>query len=185
MDTDALIVARLGEHQRKIERLNQIRQSGRKRIGTAAWYWVASAVACVAIVFALVPGLLRDDTLSTLNLEQPSLQEYRGSACNAIESAMDSGNYKVALELTESAITASEFEIKEYQSVNSSNSQESEYMMMLERQNLEDLIWTKIYLLVRSGDEDGVLKTCELYMENADFQVYRTDVENILMKIKK
>lgn len=57
-------------------------------------------------------------------------------------------------------------------------------MMMLERQNLEDLIWTKIYLLVRSGDEDGVLKTCELYMENADFQAYRSDVENILKKIR-
>lgn len=184
MDTDALIVARLGEHQRKIERFNEIR-AGRKRFGNAVWYGLVSAVACVAIVFALVPGLLRDDTLSTLNLEQPSLQEYRGSAGNAIESAMDSGNYKLALELTESAITASEREIKEYQSINSDNSQESEYMMMLERQNLEDLIWTKIYLLVRSGDEDSVLKTCELYMENADFQAYRSDVENILKKIRK
>lgn len=99
MDTDALIVARLGEHQRKIERFNEIR-AGRKRFGNAVWYGLVSAVACVAIVFALVPGLLRDDTLSTLNLEQPSLQEYRGSAGNAIESAMDSGNYKLALELT-------------------------------------------------------------------------------------
>lgn len=187
MDTESLIVARLGERQRKLDRIKELEKSRRNhtaKIVRVMSYAGLSAAACIAIVFAVMPGLLSHNRLDGLDLVAPTFAEYRGGSSNPIEEAIQGGDFALALDLTDEAITQSELNIKEYISSGNENIEEAEYMIAIEREYLETIIWTRIYVLVQMEDENNLMSACEAYLEDSDFQVYRDEVEKILKKIK-
>ncbi len=187
MDTESLIVARLGERQRKLSRIKELEKSKKNhtaKVIRVMSYAGLSVAACVAIVFAVMPGLSGYNRLDGLDLATPSFAEYRGGSSSPIEEAIQSCDFATALELTDESIAQSELSIKEYRSSGSENVEESKYMIAIEKEYLETLIWTRIYVLVQMKDEMNLIPACEAYLEDIDFQLYRGEVEKILKKIK-
>lgn len=182
MNNDDLIVARLGERQRKISRIKEFEASKKKQSHflRLVSYTGLSAVACIAILFVVMPGLFNHNRFEGINLAAPSFAEYRGNSSNLIEKAIQCGDFISALNLTDEAIAQCELTINEYHIMSNDNIEETNYMIAIEKEYLESLIWTRIYILVQLEDENGLITACNDYLKNTDYQLHRTEVEKIL-----
>lgn len=182
MNNDDLIVARLGERQRKISRINEFKTTKKKQSNflKLVSYTGLSAVACIAILFVAMPRLFNHNRFDVINLAAPSFAEYRGSSSKTIEQAIQCGDFISALNLTDEAIAQCELTINEYHIKSNDNIEETNYMIAIEKEYLESLIWTRIYILVQLEDENGLITACNSYLKDTDYQLYRAEVEKIL-----
>lgn len=182
---DAIIINRLGEHQRKVDYINR-NINRRSETGfpfKKISYTILSVAACLAIVFAVSPMLFRSNNISETALTPPSFTEFRGTSLNNIESLINTGRYEDALLLVNSEL----FDIdNELESILTTNMNEDEvyYFTTLHRGEKEELLWSKIYLAVMLDRREAVLSGCLNYLNNSDFVRYRLEVENILKKIQ-
>ena len=76
--------------------------------------------------------------------------------------------------------------IEEIDSIKSADmsEEENEYTLTLYDVSKEELLWAKIYLLVKLEKEKELGLCCDNYLENSSFQEYRGEVEKILEQIR-
>lgn len=182
---DALIINRLGENQRKIDFIN--RNLNRRNKTNLSFkkisYTVFSVAACLAIVFAVSPMLFKNNSISDISISTPSFTEYRGISLHNIESLISSGHYEEALLLVNSELTDIKNELEEITLLDMSED-ERFYLTTLYSEDKEELIWSKIYLLVKLDRECELKNACRNYLNNNEFTRHRLEVENILKKIQ-
>lgn len=182
---DALIINRLGEHQRKVDFIN--RNINRHRSADFSFkeigYTVLSVAACLAIVFAVSPMLFKSNNISNISVTAPSFTEYRGTSLNNIESLIYSGRYESALLLVNSELTDIKSELEEI-SLSDMSEDEKFYMTTLCSENKEELIWSKIYLLVKLDRKNDLKNACQNYLDNKEFTRHESEVKNILKEIQ-
>lgn len=184
--TDTLIIQRLGEYQRKREfitrNLNQQRNVWEtpKRV----FYYLAAAAACIAVAVAVLPGLLGSNSLSSLNLAEPSFSEYRGGGqYSDIAQAIEANEFDKALSLTNSTIAEVEAEQAAIIATEDGD-EEKEYLLALGSESLDELYWTKIYLLAKLGKKDALRQCCANYLDVNQFGRHCEEVQKILGKIE-
>lgn len=180
---DAFITNRLGEHQRKIDfidrNLNRHSKTGSSFKKTS--YAILSVAACLAIVLTVSPMLFKSNNISDISITAPSFTEYRGTSLNNIESLISSEQYERALLLVNSELTDINDELEKISSADMIED-EKVYMTSLYRGETEELIWSKIYLLVKLDRNDDLKHHCQNYLNNNEFIKHRLEVEDILKK---
>lgn len=183
---DTLIIDRLGEHQRKVgfvqsnlENRNNIRFSFGK-----AGYTIMSIAACITIIFAIFPLLFKNNSLSDITVSAPSFTEYRsGYGFEEIELLIKKGNYNKALSLVDAELNKNAMEVGAIMAADM-NEEEKGYMLALYNNDKEELLWSKIYLLVKLEKEKDLELCCENYLKTSSFLTHRDEVEEILEIIK-
>lgn len=182
---DAIIIDRLGEHQRKVDFIN--RNINRRRGTIFSFkkinYTVLSIAACLAIVFAVSPMLFKSTNISDISVTAPSFTEYRGSSLNDIESKINSGHYEEALSLVNIELAKIEKELGNV-SVDKMSADEVAYTIALYEGEQEELMWSKIYLLVKLNRTNDLELVCQKYLDNSNFDNHTPEVDNILKKIQ-
>ncbi len=182
---DTLIINRLGEHQRKVDFISynlehkRIIRSPLRKIS----YLSVSIAACIAILFAASPLLFKSNSLSDITVSAPSFTEYRGDGFEEIESLIKECNYIKALSLVDAELNKNANEIGAIMSADMSE-EERQYTLALYNNGKKELLWSKIYLLVKLKKENDLELCCENYLRNSSFQAHRDDVEEILKIIK-
>lgn len=182
---DTLIINRLGEYQRKIDFINKnIRKRSEKiLLFKKVSYTVLSVAACLVVLFAISPMVFKSNDISSISVTVPSFSEYRGSTFNNIESLISNGRYEDALSSVNLELSALEKEIREM-SLTEMGGDEESYLITLYEGEKEELMWSKIYLLVKLGKKDELSTTCNNYLNYSSFAKHRSDVKNILKKIQ-
>ena len=182
---DTLIINRLGENQRKIDFIN--RNLNRRNKTNLSFkkisYTVFSVAACIAILFAIFPQVFKGNDISSISVTAPSFSEYRGSAFNNIESLISGGRYDDALLSVNQELNALEKELRGMSLIEVSEDEES-YMITLYECEKEELMWSKIYLLVKLGKKEELSTLCNNYLNNNNFAKHKSEVKNILKKIQ-
>lgn len=182
---DALIINRLGEHQRKIDFINRNLNKQRgsdfsfKRIS----YAVLSVAACLAIIFAISPMLFKSNNISDISVTAPSFTEYRGSSINDIEHKINRGQYEDALSSVNSELLEIENELQNMSTIEMDEAEKS-YTTTLYEGEQEELIWSKIYLLIKLDRKDDLEIACHSYLNNSNFSKHILEVKNILKEIQ-
>lgn len=183
---DALIIDRLGEHQRKLDFIQENLRTERRRRPSfrKVGYAIMAAAACLAIIFVVSPMLFKSDSLSELSISVPSLSEYRGSqGSDQLIMLMENGNYTQALSAVNSALTENDREIRAL-SDSGMNGAEQEYMMELYNAEREELLWSRIYILVKLERVDDLKANCLYYLNDKSLREHKAEVETILSKIR-
>ncbi len=183
MDTttslDSLIAQRLGERQRKLDRLEQMRQSYASR-RPRAWVYTFMVAAAIALVALLVVPWVSRPTLSSMELTAPQFEEFRGTTTDNITPAIESGELVQALAITEEALEQSELEIR---SLRSLSDESVEYMLALERERYQELLWAKFYILARLDRRDQARATLQTYVKQKSRPAHYQEAKELLKKI--
>lgn len=182
---DNLIIERLGEHQRKVAFISaQLKNEQVKRSPfRKTVYAIGVIAACCAILFVVSPLLFKGNSISDMQVETPSFMEYRGSGYEKIENLINENEYSGALEVVDHELAEIEEELSSFMSTEISE-EEKIYMTTLCNDKKEELLWCKIYLLMKLGRIHDLKTYCNSYLNNNDFQAHREDVKLILKKIK-
>jgi len=182
---DTVIIERLGERQRKVDfiarNIDDIK-SKRFSWGKTA-YTIMSVAACFALIVAVTTILFRSDSISDMDVAVPSFEEYRGAGCDEIERLINTGDYEIALAKVESELKGCGSEFETIESEGGSD-EEIEYMKALYAEGRDELIWCKIYLLVKLDKKSELKIACRNYLEDGELTVHKIEVEQILEKIK-
>lgn len=182
---DSLIINRLGEHQRKVDFINR-NINGRSETFFSfkkVSYTALSVAACLAIVFVVSPMLFTNNDISNIAVTVPSFSDYRGTSFYNIESLISSGRYEDALSAVSLELTAVEKELQEISSTEMGDDEES-YIIALYNVEKEELMWSKIYLLVKLNRKDDLKHACQNYLNNSNFVKYKSEVEKIFKKFQ-
>lgn len=183
MNTDSLIINRLGELDRKKVLITSFENHAAKRMPLRHIPFYASVCAAsVIILFAVGTSIFKQSHhLELSNLPLPSFEEYRGGSCSSIEEEIQNGNYPKALQLTNISIAECKKEIAELESNN--KSEESEYLRNLDNVYLENLLWTRIYILTELNDKENLKSACKEYLHHTDYKQFRSSAEKLLKNL--
>lgn len=182
---DNLIINRLGENQRKVEFINRNINKLSKTVFSfkKISYTAFSVAACLAIIFAVSPILFKSSNISNMSVTTPSFSEYRGTSLNNIELQICSGRYEDALSSVSLELAEVEKELREISSTEMSDDEKS-YTTALYKEEKEELMWCKIYLLVKLNMKGDLKHSCQNYLNNNDFKNHTSEVKSILEKIQ-
>ena len=113
-DVDKLIVSRLGERQRKLERIGAMEKAaerGRKR-NMSILYTAISIAACIALVAIVNP--FANDNRRDFAMTRPDFSTFRAALPELVqvEAFIDAGEYYKALDLVEVKLKESDKNIK-------------------------------------------------------------------------
>lgn len=181
---DTLIINRLGEHQRKVDFINRkLRRNGTIFSFKKINYTVLSVAACLAILFAVSPMLFKNKNIPDISVTTPSFTEYRGYSFNEIEDKINSGLYEDALLSINSELLELENELQNMSTIEMDETERS-YTTALYEAEQEELIWSKIYLLIKLGRKDDLEIACHSYLNNSNFSKHLLEVKNILKEIQ-
>lgn len=184
MEIDSMIIARLGERERKLQLIKEFQRVPDSYAYRKYGFYGVSAVACVIIILISFSGIYKSNSFPDISMQYPNFSEYRGSLDKGLEEAVNSNNYMEALNIVDEELHQAEVEYKRTKETYLDHSEESLYLIGLEKDNLENLYWIKIYLLVKTKNRKELEQVCRQYLQNNDFQIYRGEVEGILKKIK-
>lgn len=181
---DTLIIERLGEHQRKVDFVvKNIKGDEPKRhpFGIRK-YVILSVAACLALILAVSPILYKDNSIADMAIPSPSFDGYRGSGDNDIERLINDGDYDKALVEVDSELAELDHELTTVASKDISD--ELEYIKSLYISEKDELLWCKIYILVRLDKKSEVENVCRNYLDNGELSAHRKDVERTLKEIQ-
>lgn len=169
-EADALtqrIVDRLGERQKKLNRIAEWEQPARRMVLRPLKVTLAVA-ACLTVAFFLVPLLRSTSPLDTLAIETPMIEEYRSSTLDIAEinRLIETKNYDDALLKTEQMLQHSKREVKMLEKALVNNNDEVlQYELEAERAMNAQVHWTYIYLLIRVERNDDALRELKIYLK--------------------
>lgn len=185
MDTDNLIISRIGELQRKMTLLSQFNREMTSSRKANKWIFRSLAgAACIALVLTVTFGIINHKGSKGLLLPEPSFIEYRGGSANLIQASIQDEKYGRALNLIELSILQSEDEIHSL-SMAGDDSEEASYLISLEKESLEELYWARIYVAYKLDDKKLLRNSCVAYLEDPYNQNYRSEVREIVKEINK
>lgn len=183
-----LIVARLGERKRKLERMAEMEQR-LARCTTARLYTsiVSAMAAVVLLTLVLVPlWRMQISPLDKTGISQPTFSDYRSGNADIAEitKLMDRQDYKQALTVTKKALHTSDIALKDlYGQDVEFDDEELVYEEELERNTNSELRWAYIYLLVKLDDVKEARRQLHKYLKAKDYCQHQAEAKALLKEI--
>lgn len=180
-----VIVARLAERKRKIERMREMEQPSHeiRFVGRAA---ALAAAACVAAIVMFAPWR-RVSPVDELGII-PDMTEFRSAAPEMaeIQQLLEKSDYAAALAKTEEALQNSDLELKVLENAGMAfEDEEQEYGVHLEHVRNSELRWTYIYLLVKVGRNEDAVRALDLYIKDNEYCMHRDEAERLCDKLRE
>ena len=183
-----LIVARLGERKRKLERMAEMEQRLARRTTARLYTSIVSAMAAV-VLLTLVLVLLWRMQISPLDktgISQPTFSDYRSGNADIAEitKLMNRQDYKQALTVTKKALHTSDIALKDlYGKDVEFDDEELVYEEELERNTNSELRWAYIYLLVKLDDVKEARRQLHKYLKAKDYCQHQAEAKALLEEI--
>ena len=183
-----LIVARLGERKRKLERMAEMEQRLARRTTARLYTSIVSAMAAAALL-TLVLVLLWRMQISPLDktgISQPTFSDYRSGNADIAEitKLMNRQDYKQALTVTKKALHTSDIALKDlYGKDVEFDDEELVYEEELERNTNSELRWAYIYLLVKLDDVKEARRQLHKYLKAKDYCQHQAEAKALLEEI--
>ena len=180
-----LIVARLGERKRKLERMAEMEHRMVRRTTTRLYTSIISAVALLILV--LVPlWRMQISPLDKTGISQPTFSDYRSGNADIAEitKLMNRQDYKQALTVTKKALHTSDIALKDlYGKDVEFDDEELVYEEELERNTNSELRWAYIYLLVKLDDVKEARRQLHKYLKAKDYCQHQAEAKALLEEI--
>ena len=183
-----LIVARLGERKRKLERMAEMEQRLARRTTARLYTSIVSAVAAVVLLtLVLVPlWRMQISPLDKTGISQPKFSDYRSGNADIAEitKLMNRQDYKQALTVTKKALHTSDIALKDlYGKDVEFDDEELVYEEELERNTNSELRWAYIYLLVKLDDVKEARRQLHKYLKAKDYCQHQAEAKALLEEI--
>lgn len=183
-----LIVARLGERKRKLERLAEMEQRLARRTTARLYTSIVSAMAAVVLLtLVLVPlWRMQISPLDKTGISQPKFSDYRSGNADIAEitKLMNRQDYKQALTVTKKALHTSDIALKDlYGKDVEFDDEELVYEEELERNTNSELRWAYIYLLVKLDDVKEARRQLHKYLKAKDYCQHQAEAKALLEEI--
>ncbi|WP_295424901.1 hypothetical protein [uncultured Prevotella sp.] len=183
-----LIVARLGERKRKLERMAEMEQRLARRTTARLYTSIVSAMAAVVLLtLVLVPlWRMQISPLDKTGISQPTFSDYRSGNADIAEitKLMNRQDYKQALTVTKKALHTSDIALKDlYGKDVEFDDEELVYEEELERNNNSELRWAYIYLLVKLDDVKEARRQLHKYLKAKDYCQHQAEAKALLEEI--
>lgn len=183
-----LIVARLGERKRKLERMAEIEQRLARRTTARLYTSIVSAMAAVVLLtLVLVPlWRMQISPLDKTGISQPKFSDYRSGNADIAEitKLMNRQDYKQALTVTKKALHTSDIALKDlYGKDVEFDDEELVYEEELERNTNSELRWAYIYLLVKLDDVKEARRQLHKYLKAKDYCQHQAEAKALLEEI--
>lgn len=180
-----LIVARLGERKRKLERMAEMEHRMVRRTTTRLYTSIISAVALLILVFVPL-WCMQISPLDQTGISQPTFSDYRSGNADIAEitKLMNQQDYKQALTVTKKALHTSDIALKDlYGQDVGLDDEELVYEEELERNNNSELRWTYIYLLVKLDDVKEARRQLHKYLKAKNYCQHQAEAKALLKEI--
>uniref|UniRef100_UPI0040279074 hypothetical protein n=1 Tax=Prevotella sp. TaxID=59823 RepID=UPI0040279074 len=183
-----LIVARLGERKRKLERMAEMEHRLARRTTVRLYTSIVSAVAAVVLLtLVLVPlWRMQMSPLDKTGISQPTFSDYRSGNADIVEitKLMNRQDYKQALTVTKKALHTSDIALKDlYGKDVEFDDEELVYEEELERNTNSELRWAYIYLLVKLDDVKEARRQLHKYLKAKDYCQHQAEAKALLEEI--
>lgn len=183
-----LIVARLGERKRKLERMAEMEQRLARRTTARLYTSIVSAMAAVVLLtLVLVPlWRMQISPLDKTGISQPKFSDYRSGNADIAEitKLMNRQDYKQALTVTKKALHTSDIALKDlYGKDVEFDDEELVYEEELERNTNSELRWAYIYLLVKLDDVKEARRQLHKYLKAKDYCQHQAEAKVLLEEI--
>lgn len=183
-----LIVARLGERKRKLERMAEMEQRLARRTTARLYTSIVSAMAAVVLLtLVLVPlWRMQISPLDKTGISQPTFSDYRSGNADIAEitKLMNRQDYKQALTVTKKALHTSDIALKDlYGKDVELDDEELVYEEELERNTNSELRWAYIYLLVKLDDVKEARRQLHKYLKAKDYCQHQAEAKALLEEI--
>ena len=183
-----LIVARLGERKRKLERMAEMEHRLARRTTVRLYTSIVSAVAAVALLTLVLVPLWRMQIppLDKTGISQPTFSDYRSGNADIVEitKLMNRQDYKQALTVTKKALHTSDIALKDlYGKDVEFDDEELVYEEELERNTNSELRWAYIYLLVKLDDVKEARRQLHKYLKAKDYCQHQAEAKALLEEI--
>ena len=183
-----LIVARLGERKRKLERMAEMEQRLARRTTARLYTSIVSAMAAVVLLtLVLVPlWRMQISPLDKTGISQPKFSDYRSGNADIAEitKLMNLQDYKQALTVTKKALHTSDIALKDlYGKDVEFDDEELVYEEELERNTNSELRWAYIYLLVKLDDVKEARRQLHKYLKAKDYCQHQAEAKALLEEI--
>lgn len=183
-----LIVARLGERNRKLERMAEMEHRLARRTTVRLYTSIVSAVAAVVLLtLVLVPlWRMQMSPLDKTGISQPTFSDYRSGNADIVEitKLMNRQDYKQALTVTKKALHTSDIALKDlYGKDVEFDDEELVYEEELERNTNSELRWAYIYLLVKLDDVKEARRQLHKYLKAKDYCQHQAEAKALLEEI--
>ena len=183
-----LIVARLGERKRKLERMAEMEHRLARRTTVRLYTSIVSAVAAVVLLtLVLVPlWRMQMSPLDKTGISQPTFSDYRSGNADIVEitKLMNRQDYKQALTVTKKALHTSDIALKElYGKDVEFDDEELVYEEEWERNTNSELRWAYIYLLVKLDDVKEARRQLHKYLKAKDYCQHQAEAKALLEEI--
>lgn len=183
-----LIVARLGERKRKLERMAEMEHRLARRTTVRLYTSIVSAVAAVVLLTLVLVPLWRMQIppLDKTGISQPTFSDYRSGNADIAEitKLMDRQDYKQALTVTKKALHTSDIALKDlYGKDVEFDDEELVYEEELERNTNSELRWAYIYLLVKLDDVKEARRQLHKYLKAKDYCQHQAEAKALLEEI--
>lgn len=183
-----LIVARLGERKRKLERMAEMEHRLARRTTTRLYTSIVSAMAAVVLLtLVLVPlWRMQMSPLDKTGISQPTFSDYRSGNADIAEitKLMNRQDYKQALTVTKKALHTSDIALKDlYGKDVEFDDEELVYEEELERNTNSELRWAYIYLLVKLDDVKEARRQLHKYLKAKDYCQHQAEAKALLEEI--
>lgn len=183
-----LIVARLGERKRKLERMAEMEQRMARRTTARLYTSIVSAVAAVVLLTLVLVPLWRMQIppLDKTGISQPTFSDYRSGNADIAEitKLMNRQDYKQALTVTKKALHTSDIALKDlYGKDVEFDDEELVYEEELERNTNSELRWAYIYLLVKLDDVKEARRQLHKYLKAKDYCQHQAEAKALLEEI--
>lgn len=183
-----LIVARLGERKRKLERMAEMEHRLARRTTARLYTSIVSAMAAVVLLtLVLVPlWRMQMSPLDKTGISQPTFSDYRSGNADIAEitKLMNRQDYKQALTVTKKALHTSDIALKDlYGKDVEFDDEELVYEEELERNTNSELRWAYIYLLVKLDDVKEARRQLHKYLKAKDYCQHQPEAKALLEEI--
>lgn len=183
-----LIVSRLGERKRKLERMAEMEQRLARRTTARLYAGIVSAMAAVILLtLVLVPlWRMQISPLDKTGISQPTFSDYRSGNADIAEitKLMNRQDYKQALTVTKKALHTSDIALKDlYGKDVEFDDEELVYEEELERNTNSELRWAYIYLLVKLDDVKEARRQLHKYLKAKDYCQHQAEAKALLEEI--
>ena len=180
-----VIVERLAERQRKIDRMKEM-STPHRRISLYGGATLAVA-ACVAViaVFNLFSNV---SPLDEAGIGKPEMSQLRGtsSSMTKIYGFLDNEEYAAAERLARKTIDGLEANLDLYRELPPEyDSEEEAYEAKHEMVTLSQLRWTYIYLLVKQDKKQIAIKQLKIYIKDKEHAEHYDEAKKLLKVLKQ
>lgn len=185
-DVDKLIIDRLGERQRKVERMDVLEKAsarGRKR-NMSILYTAISIAACIALVAIVNP--FANDNRRDFAMTRPDFSTFRAALPELVqvETLIDAGEYYKAIDLVEVKLKESDNNIKYAERKPMFDDEEWMYEYKAEKLLNAELRWTYIFLLVMVECDHTAVKQLKRYLKDEEYCLHREDAKDMLEALR-